>query len=415
MSRAIPREGSGAERDQGGIALIVALLVVVILVVITVQFTYTTTIDLKLVRNQSRELKSYYAARGVVALARARLLEDLIRDGGLFAPDSLQDPWAAGGGGSGEKEHAVTSLIGGKFRRTIGDVPVEYEIVDEARKICVNNLALERLSLPGSGQAESPREMQPPSTGAGPGSGPNKPDAEVLAEERKEMTRKFIREILVQLEVGVSEAEGIVGAIEEGAPYSSIRDLRRVDGISPELLEGSEDEFGRKPGLADFLTVHSWGEININTAPRQVLIAFLSTRYGEDAASYAEKILDFRDPPQDGQPEEGDATEQGGDEDLGPSGGVFAKVDDLAREVPGLEDIFGPTEPDTPDSLSEGQKLRRQLTIWSRFFSIKVTDGDKAPRKQYTFVLKRGLTPEVPIPLILWEERELPPLVHEPQ
>ena len=76
-----------SRRDRG-VALIVALLVVAILVAVVLQFTYTTTIDLKLVKNQSRELESYYAARGVANLARAELLADLIKDGGLFAPDS---------------------------------------------------------------------------------------------------------------------------------------------------------------------------------------------------------------------------------------------------------------------------------------------------------------------------------------
>ncbi|MCZ6691293.1 MAG: hypothetical protein O7H41_17030, partial [Planctomycetota bacterium] len=76
---------------ERGIVLIIALIVLALLVVISMQITYTTTIDLKIVRNQGRELKSYYAARGVATLAIARLREDLIEDGGLFAPDSYLD------------------------------------------------------------------------------------------------------------------------------------------------------------------------------------------------------------------------------------------------------------------------------------------------------------------------------------
>ncbi|MCZ6689744.1 MAG: hypothetical protein O7H41_09085 [Planctomycetota bacterium] len=54
-------------------------------------------------------------------------------------------------------------------------------------------------------------------------------------------------------------------------------------------------------------------------------------------------------------------------------------------------------------------RLRRQLTVRSRFFSVRVIPGKPFLSKEYSFILKRGLTPDVPIALLLWEERELPP------
>ncbi|MCZ6692201.1 MAG: hypothetical protein O7H41_21670 [Planctomycetota bacterium] len=402
---------------ERGIVLIIALIVLALLVVISMQISYTTTIDLKLVRNQGRELKSYYAARGVATLAIARLREDLIEDGGLFAPDSYLDGWASGEesneGDSGyEPEHDE----GGIFRKTIGEVSIEYRIVDEARKICLNNLALEELYLAESGQAQSPREAEPPPEEGEPPK--EKLDPKALAEERKEMTRGFIREILLQLDVEPGEGEDLVRAMEDGAPYHALAELASIDGITSRLLHGHTDEFGHHPGLADFLTLHSMGEVNINTASREVLIACLSARFPSQAAEYADRILDYRASPVavpvEKPTDEGEGESQ---ESEVPRGGIFTSVDQLAREIPELADIFGSLqagseteeEREGPDLLSEGERLRRQLTVRSRLFSVRVIPGKPFLRKEYFFLLKRGLTPDIPIALLLWEERELPP------
>ena len=407
-------EGLGAERAaptrQQGVVLLVALLVLALLVTIALQFTYTTTIDLKLVRNQSRELRSYYAARGVVALARAHLLDDLVQDGGMFAADSYNDGWARG-----DAEEAGGTLDftrGGIFRKSISGVDLEYEILDEDRKICVNNLAVEELYLPPPGQAESPLETLEPSDEEGAA---ERPDPKALAKERREMTRKFIREILVRLNLGSDDAERLVAAMEESAPYASIEELAKIDGVTPEILHGHRDEFGRTPGLVDYLTVYSMGEININTASREVLVAILSEKYGQDAAFHADAVLDFRSPPEDEEAFKEPAEEEEHDredEEKVPAG-FFTAVDELSRRIPGLEDLFGEPGEEDKEGQKQGKKLKRQLTIWSRFFSVRVTAGETAPRKEYTFVLKRGLTPEAPIPLLIWEERELPPVIPE--
>ena len=400
---------------ERGVVLIIAMIVLALLVVITMEITYTTTIDLKLVRNQGRELKSYYAARGVATLSMARLREDLIEDGGLFAPDSYLDGWASGEESNGEEfgpesEHDE----GGVFRKTIGEVSIKYRIVDEARKICLNNLALEELYIAEAGQAQSPREEEPP-----PEEGElprEKLDPKALAEERKEMTRGFIREILLQLDVEPGEAEDLVRAMEDGAPYRAVAELASIDGITSRLLHGHTDEFGHHPGLADFLTLHSMGEVNINTASREVLIACLSARFPAQAAEYADRILDYRASPvaepAEKPPGEGEEKSQ---ESEAPPGGIFTTVDQLAREIPELADLFGDlqaeseTEEEELDLFSEGERLRRQLTVWSRFFSVRVIPGKPFLRKEYFFLLKRGLTPDIPIALLLWEERELPP------
>ena len=408
----MPGKGLVTERAaptrQEGVVLLVALLVLALLVTIALQFVYTTTIDLKLVRNQSRELKSYYAARGVVALARAHLLDDLVQDGGMFGADSYNDGWARGdAGGVGDPGGTLDFTRGGIFRKSIAEVDLEYEILDEDRKICVNNLAVDELYLPPPGQAESPLETPEPSEQEGT---PEKPDPKALAKERREMTRKFIREILVRLNLGSDEADGLVAAMEESAPYASIDDLAKIDGVTPEILHGHTDEFGRTAGLVDFLTVYSMGEININTAPREVLVAILSEKYGQNAAFLADVVLDFRSPPEDEEAwqEPAEVEEDDSEDKEKVPAGFFTAVDELARRIPGLEDLFGEPGEEDEEGQKQGKKLKRQLTVWSRFFSVRVMAGEIAPRKEYTFVLKRGLTPEAAIPLLIWEERELP-------
>ena len=394
-------KASKAGDGEGGVALIVALLVVTLLVTITLQFTYTTTIDLKLVRNQSRERKSYYAARGVVALSVAHLQEDLGQAAGAKSTDSLNDSWAG--------EVDPEEPWGGKFERSIGEVAVEYVIEDEDRKICVNNLIVEKVYLP-----EEPKEE----SGDGPPPGPKKeddkekkkpPDPEALAKERREVTSELIRGLLVQPPFNFEKEEGkaLVESIVDEAPYSSILDLSLVEGITPEHLLGYSDDFGAYPGLVDFLTVYSMGQINLNTAPREILVAIFEPKYEEEAEYYADEILEFRAPPEE---EEEDPPVEEEDPPLEEEqlGGIFKSVGDLAQEIPGLEEVFGGPDADDEEK-KRGEALKHQLTVRSRFFSVKVTTGETAPRKEFSFVLKRGEKAGEAIPVLIWEERELPP------
>ena len=397
----------GGKKDEDGIVLIVALLVVAVLMAVTLQFTYTTTIDLKLVRNQSREIQMYYAARGAVALAKALLREDLAGDPGEKSVDTVFDAWAGSAVG-GDLDPSGSE--GGTHERSIGEISLEYRIMDEDRKICLNNLVVKEVTIP---QDEDPPPDRPIDAG---GKKEEAPDPKALAEERKAKTREFIRDVLTQAPFHVEEEEAkeIVEAIAENAPYASIEDLAFIEGITQEMLFGFDDEFDSHPGLVVFFTVHSMGQINLNTAPREVLIAILKPKYGVQQAEYfADEVLAFRAPPVEEMPLPGkDDRPGGGDGQDEPQGGVFKTVGDLATEIAGLEDVFGGTDDDEKQK-KKGKALKNQLTVRSRFFSVKVTTGDTAPRKEFSFLLKRGKTGGDPIPVLLWEERERPPLDEE--
>jgi len=53
----------------------------------------------------------------------------------------------------------------------------------------------------------------------------------------------------------------------------SIEEILLIEGYKPEILYGNKEKFSDMPPLKDFLTVYSNGKININTAPKYVLLA----------------------------------------------------------------------------------------------------------------------------------------------
>lgn len=75
-----------------------------------------------------------------------------------------------------------------------------------------------------------------------------------------------------------------INSVRQEYPFRTVEDLLRVDGISEEIFYGDADE----PGLKELVTVYGRGRVNINTAPREVLLALI----GEE--SVVERILDFR-------------------------------------------------------------------------------------------------------------------------
>jgi hypothetical protein len=421
---------------EKGVALVVALLVAAILIAVALQLAYTTTVDRKLVRNQSQAAKNHYAARGVVILATTHLRDDLGSEKEEERSDSFHDVWAGTPVLPEEEEYELEEddpleiPEGGPFSAAVGEVSVEYVIADEERKICLNNLALEELHLKETEEPEAPKD---PKGEGGDKSDPSqvqkeddkekKKDPKALAEERKELTRDLLENVLVQLGISEGEAETLVEEMEKAAPFASVRELGRFEPITAEILEGTVDDWGETTrGLVDLLTVHSTGAININTAPREVLIALLTDRYGKDAEYFADQIIEFRAPlapdeeeeileeEDEGEEEEGDGEgDEEEEEEDEPTGGVFHSVGDLPESIPGLEEIFGPPEgTDDKEAKEKGAALRRILTARSRYFAVTVEAGEDPHRKEYRFVLRRGQATSDPMPVLIWEERELP-------
>ena len=69
------------------------------------------------------------------------------------------------------------------------------------------------------------------------------------------------------------------------ANIETLEELLLVKGVTREILYGD----GRKKGLIDFLTVFGTGKININAAPKEVLMAIPGM-----TADMVEEIINYR-------------------------------------------------------------------------------------------------------------------------
>lgn len=290
--------------DDSGVALLVALAVVAILSVVILDFSFSVRVDMHIAANFRDRLVALEAAKAGANYGIYMLRQD--------EPmlDSLRDEWAQVAGivldrtdpvkvaeQSNLKEDELGLYKHEDFlaRQKQGDVPTaSIAICDEERKINVNLMA--------------GREARP-------------------------ISREWVRTLLENLEypdVDPSElVDNIADWIDEDddgyaehlyyenlpRPYScrngqmeSISELKLVKGMTdlmffgdtpyPMQLSGLEEEewedreklgytlpdiapwqreedTGAVYGLINFLTAHSTGRVNLNTAPREVLLAIL--------------------------------------------------------------------------------------------------------------------------------------------
>ncbi|HTR62223.1 MAG TPA: type II secretion system minor pseudopilin GspK [Candidatus Binataceae bacterium] len=109
---------------ERGVALLVVLLGVALLTLIIVDFCTTAALGYLSAANQANELRAYFLARSGVAVGLGLLAEDSRLDSAMQTPyDSLQDVWAV--------PFPPVNVDGGT---------ASIAIVDEARKINLNQL-----------------------------------------------------------------------------------------------------------------------------------------------------------------------------------------------------------------------------------------------------------------------------------
>jgi len=301
--------------DDRGVALLVALAVVAILAVVIFDFSFSVRVDTHIATNFADRLVALEAAKAGANFGIYILRQD------EPSRDNLRDEWAQLTGivlsktdpaeladQSGMTEEEIGQLKHEDFLawEKAGNVPTaSIVIIDEERKINVNLLS-------------------PQATGRG---GPR-----VLV-QGGERVREWIRTLIENVEFPDVDAHELVEAItdwvdpdDEGnaecfyyeslpEPYScrndrmeSIYELKLVKGVTdlvffgnkpyPLQLSGKEeDEWDERRklgytlpevapwereedpeaiyGLVNFLTAHSSGRVNFNTAPREVLRAIL--------------------------------------------------------------------------------------------------------------------------------------------
>lgn len=225
--------------DSRGIALVLVILVISLIVSLTIQFNRSAQSDLYSAAGVRDRIMLGYLAKSGLNYAMAVLLEDA-KQGGT---DSLHEAWAD------PEIHAGASAAmfeDGGFSVTITDltgrIPINNLIDDKGEYNPFLKSLLRQFLLSEEFRLD-PEEVD------------NIIDAvKDWIDPDDEITR-----------FGAENAyyQGLPGPYScSNAPLESVDELRLVRGITRDLLYGGEGV----PGISGYLTVHSEGKININTA-----------------------------------------------------------------------------------------------------------------------------------------------------
>jgi type II secretory pathway component PulK len=288
--------GERGARNQAerGIALILSLLLLSILIILVTEFGFSVTVDQKIARNSSDEVKALYAARGSLAYVRAFLRDDRKKT----KVDSMREDWDSSQG-------KLTSV-------QVGDTAVTLKVEDAERRFNIN-LAFDDATRPfakavltnlanhlgiGTGGGTSGTGTSGTSTGGTTAGGTATSGATGMPNVT--MAPDEIAERIVDFIAAPKDGKYLAGA--KGAPLASVEELLGVPELPPQVLLGVPAQ-GTQPeykGLLDYLTVWGSRKININTMTLDLAWAIIPDTAGsqkidasgkDDAVS---KIDDFR-------------------------------------------------------------------------------------------------------------------------
>ncbi len=279
-----PTTPSTRNREEGGFALIVVLIVLLVVAAVATRLARTAKIQSLLAENEKSHEVAEEAARGWVEVVKARLRYDMI------------------------SSPTVTSMNGRAMSEEVKNytfehsgVSIQCEVIDEASKFNLTTLkdadkakaklAEDRLRY----LLEHYRETE-------------LPEADKMIESLKE---HFARKS--DDDVPVPEMDGTA------PPILSIDELLQLEGWDKKYLfdlreEETEAEAEEEaepvplPGLNRFLTIHTDGKININTAPKEVLMMLF--RNETDPEGLAQAIIEYRQNPEDTETTTGDDAPQ---------------------------------------------------------------------------------------------------------
>ncbi len=244
---AIPARGerikTAAITNERGVALIVVILAISIIVALTIQLNRDMRAQMYAAANLSDQTRLRYVAESGIYAAQALLLAD--KNG--F--DALTEDWAN------------TEMVSLKSEEFFDNASFKLTIEDEGGKININKL------VAGNAYNVPVREML----------------LRLLTGPSFRLEDASAGEILDSIKDWIDGDDDASGkGSEEGAknaPLDCIEELLMIKGVSRELFYGSEGNYG----LSRCLGVFGDGKININTAPRPVLLA-LSAQMTEEAA-----------------------------------------------------------------------------------------------------------------------------------
>jgi general secretion pathway protein K len=247
--------------NRQGVALITTVMIVALVVTMVVEFSRITVSEIEVSKNFSDEKKITY-----LAVSSINVLKDLLMLEGTHSKgDTLLEEWA---NGRGYFSSASAAFHEGKL---------EGEILDECGKINLNSLVGE------NGQFDETQK---------------KLWERLLRQPRFGLTGDQIDAITHGVKDWIDkddEVTGIFGAEDtsyrsrgyrcRNGAFHTLEELLLVNGMTKEIFFGNE----RGEGIHPYFTAFGRSEININTAPVPILMAF-SDEMTEDIAFEMDKF-----------------------------------------------------------------------------------------------------------------------------
>ncbi|MBI4649975.1 general secretion pathway protein GspK [Candidatus Desantisbacteria bacterium] len=245
--------------DENGVALILTLIVTAILAVIILEFAQNVRVELEIAKNYQDKLETYAIARSGIEFAKYALKAD---DPEI---DDLSEDWAK------DYSKIISAVM---FKN--GNL--KLNIIDESSKINVNAVVLH------SGTAQE----KVYNTAV---------DNLKRLCEINNQDYKFVDALIDWIDkddqVTIFENQKESGGAEnsdyksmappyicKNAPLDTIRELFLLKGFTEETYFGTnenkkneEDSLVMRVGLKDFITIYGSHQINLNTAPAEIIMA----------------------------------------------------------------------------------------------------------------------------------------------
>lgn len=250
-----PRPRQPVRRE--GFALILTLLLVTLLSILVIELSFTTKAEVRISENYSHDLQNHHALTSGLQFAKLILKDDFERNEGEPS-DHLHEVWSSA-----------------PIVRPVGAATVTATIIDEDRLLNVNAL----VTADGKQDAAVVRTFERL--------------IDDLGFEGEEMTSRIIDFMDAD-----EEDQDLKNA--KNAPLRVPDELRQVDGLPKELLDGYWEKEEWTPGLLEFVTVWSPArQVNANTAGKRVLQA-LSDNMTPEAADAVISYRETSDPEKEG-------------------------------------------------------------------------------------------------------------------
>ncbi|MCC6575604.1 MAG: general secretion pathway protein GspK [Planctomycetes bacterium] len=308
-----------ARRRRRGIALLVVLLITVLMIVIVYSFQENVGREAAVARNNLDGTKAYFLAQMALIKGQATLRLDEQAD-----YDSLNEPWAQPPRWEGENFGAMDESSDDKPpepKVVIADEERKFNLLltvrgDDATKKRAQEVLVRLINI--CRRDDDRLELESASDSGAEAKGEDSADAETLVENLVRYLDERPQEDSEDLEMGAGD-NGSAARMHKQTPFPmlTIGELLQVEGWTRELLYGpprpitaeeagtlsaegqskprsfydlSEeekfeeqrkafelmDEHSTDPnpiGIIPFITIYSSGQVNINTCPREVLMA----------------------------------------------------------------------------------------------------------------------------------------------